>query len=76
MNFDEVERKQLLVPCWCPVCGGLMKGKSTITWSTFGCCIDCKIWFLEDRPEKIAKWKAGWRPSPEEMAHYREMMKS
>lgn len=63
---------------FCPVpgCGGLMKGtKSTFTYYDYGCCVGCYIWFLEDRPEKIAKWKAGWRPSEDEMVAYREMMK-
>lgn len=63
---------------FCPVpgCGSLMKGsRSTNTYYDYGCCVGCFIWFLEGRPEKIEKWKAGWRPSEQEMAYYREMMK-
>jgi hypothetical protein len=52
-----------------------MKGKSTYSWYDYGCCIDCKIWFLEDRPEKIKAWKAGWRPSEDELKVMRQMMK-
>ncbi len=55
------------VPIFCPVCAGLMKGKSTFSYYNYGCCIDCQIYFLEDRPETIAKWKNGWRPSPDEV---------
>jgi hypothetical protein len=35
----------------------------------------CYIWFLDLRPKTIEKWKAGWRPSEEELAAYKEMMK-
>ncbi len=68
--FDE-----LRVPCFCPICGGLMKGRSTYTFYDYGCCIDDYIWFLEGRPEKIKAWKEGWRPSPEEVDIMRKMMK-
>jgi len=52
-----------------------MKGRSTFTFYDYGCCIDCYVWFLEGRPEKIAKWKGGWRPSEVEIAQYKEFMK-
>ena len=55
---------QLRVPCFCPVCGGLMKGKSTCTFYDFGCCIDCKIQWVEGRE---ARWLSGWRPSSEDV---------
>ena len=66
----------LRVPAFCPVCGGLMKGnRSTFTFYDYGCCIDCHIWFLEGRPEKITKWKEGWRPNVEELEVMRASMK-
>ena len=65
----------LRVPSFCPVCSGLMKGRSTFTFYDYSCCIDCYIFFLEGRPDKIQKWKDGWRPSEEELVRYREMMK-
>ena len=69
--------ENLRVPAFCPNCHGLMKGRSTFTFYDYGCCIDCYIWFLEDRPEKIRRWKEeNWRPSSEEMARFREMMKN
>lgn len=70
--------QSLRVPIFCPVsgCGTLMKGKSTYTYYDYGCCIDCYIWFLEGRPGTIKRWKEGWRPNEDEMAHYREMMKN
>ncbi len=67
----------LRVPAFCPVCDGLMKGaKSTFTYYDHGCCVDCFIWFLDGRPETIAKWKSGWRPDERAMKFYREMMKN
>lgn len=57
----------LVVPVFCPVCRGLMKGKSTYSYYNYGCCMDCQIYFLEDRPNKIQAWKDGWRPTPEEV---------
>jgi hypothetical protein len=68
--------QSLRVPAFCPVCSGLMKGRSTFTYYDYGCCIDCFIWFLEGRPKIIEKWKAGWKPSNDEMDYYREMMKN
>lgn len=69
--------ENLRVPIFCPHCGSLMKGaKSNITYYNYGCCTDCFIWFLEGRPETIKKWKEGWRPDEQQMAHYREMMKN
>lgn len=57
----------LVVPVFCPVCSGLMKGKSTFSYYNYGCCIDCQIYFLEDRPAKIEAWKNGWRPTEEDI---------
>ena len=57
----------LVVPVFCPVCCGLMKGKSTYSYYNYGCCMDCQIYFLEDRPEKIKAWKEGWRPTKEQI---------
>jgi hypothetical protein len=67
---------ELRVPIFCPVCSGLMKGKSTNSYYNFGCCVDCQIYFLEDRPATIEKWKNGWRPSPEEIERMREAFKN
>jgi hypothetical protein len=74
--FTEQEKMDLLTPAFCPSCGGLMRGKSHLTWSKYRCCVDCFIYFLEDRPQVIQRWLAGWRPSPEEMERFRELMKS
>jgi hypothetical protein len=49
-----------------------MKGRSTNTYYDFGCCIECKIFFLEDRPEAIKAWKEGQRPTPEMIEKKRE----
>jgi hypothetical protein len=63
----------LRVPAFCPVCDGLMKGKSTFTFYDYGCCIDCYIFFIEGR---VDRWKKdGWRPSPEEIETMRAAMK-
>lgn len=67
--------QELRVPVFCPVCGGLMKGKSTNTYYDFNCCIDCYIFFLEGRPEAIRKWREGQRPTEEALQRYREFMK-
>jgi len=66
----------LRVPLFCPVCSGLMKGKSNTTFYEYDCCIDCKIYFLEDRPAKIEAWKNGWRPTPEEVQKMIEAFRS
>lgn len=50
------------VPVWCPICQGLMKGKSTSTWYDWQCCIMCFINYIEGRE---ARWKSGWRPEIE-----------
>jgi hypothetical protein len=71
----ELSNQDLRVPSFCPVCGGLMKGRSTFTFYDFGCCVDCYVWFLEDRPQKKLMWKEGWRPSEEELKKYKEFMK-
>jgi len=72
MADKELSNKELRVPAFCPICGGLMKGKSTFTFYDFGCCVDCFVYFIEGRAQK---WRDGWRPSPEEMERFREMMK-
>lgn len=63
---------ELRVPMFCPNCKGLMKGKSTNSYYDHGCCIDCFIYFLEHRPQKIEAWKNGWRPTLEEISRMRE----
>ncbi len=62
----------LKVPAFCPVCKGLMKGKSTNTYYDYGACVDCFIYFIEDRVER---WKSGWRPSESDLEKYREIMR-
>jgi hypothetical protein len=73
--MEEKSLAQLRVPAFCPVCGGLMKGKSTGTFYAWGCCINCYIWFLEMRPAMQEAWKAGSRPSAEHIQRMREFMK-
>lgn len=70
--MEEKTLVELRVPAFCPVCNGLMKGKSTNTFYDYGCCIDCKIFFVEGREER---WKAGWRPKPSEILKMVEFMK-
>jgi hypothetical protein len=45
-----------------------MKGKSTYTYYDHGCCMECFIYFYEDRPDRIKARKEGWKPSPEDLA--------
>ena len=52
-----------------------MRGKSHLTWSKYRCCMDCFIWFLEDRPATIEKWLGGWRPNEQQMELFRESMR-
>lgn len=67
--MEDKTMAQLRVPCFCPVCDGMMKGKSTSTFYDFGCCIDCFIQFVEGREPR---WRGGWRPSHEEIARWKE----
>lgn len=46
-----------------------MKGRSTGTFYSYGCCIECFIEFVEGRE---ARWKDGWRPTAEDLARYQE----
>lgn len=55
------------VPIRCPMCSYLMKGKSTNTWYSWKCCMDCFIEFIEGREER---WKSGWRPTDEQISSY------
>jgi hypothetical protein len=57
----------LRVPVWCPICSSLMKGKSTQSYYDFGCCISCKIQWIEGRENR---WKSGWRPSEKELSEF------
>jgi len=63
--------ESLRVPAFCPVCGFLMMGKSTITFYKYGCCVDCTIYFIEGREER---WKSGWRPTAEHLTAYKQNM--
>jgi hypothetical protein len=59
---------ELVVPIFCPICDTMMKGqRSTYSYYNYGCCVGCEIYFLEGRPDAIARWKSGWRPSAEEL---------
>ena len=66
-----VTDQTLRVPFWCPLCDGPMKGKSTNSWYDFNVCYLCFIEFIENREER---WKAGWRPSPEEIRAYEQSL--
>lgn len=61
------------VPAWCPLCSGLMKGRSTHTWFDFGVCVHCYIQFVEHREER---WRSGWRPSQDEVSAYVDALSS
>lgn len=56
--------RELRVPVWCPICSGLMKGKSTNTYYDWGCCAICHIFFIEGREER---WRSGWRPGEQDL---------
>jgi hypothetical protein len=64
--------ESLRVPAFCPICSGLMKGRSTHTFYSSGCCVDCFIFFVEGREQK---WKDGWRPDDQQLQRMREFMK-
>ena len=68
--------ESLRVPVFCPICGHLMKGqKATYTFYSYGCCMDCYIYWMDERPAAIKRWKDGWRPNPEELEKMKEFMK-
>lgn len=67
-----MNKNDLRVPAFCPICGGLMKGKSTSTYYDHGACVDCFIWFIEGREQR---WADGWRPSEEDLENYRNFMR-
>lgn len=48
-----------------------MKGKSTGSYYDFGCCINCKIFFVEGNEKR---WKDGWRPTPEDIERMKQFM--
>lgn len=68
--------ESLRVPAFCPNCGDIMRGKSTFTYYDYGCCVDCYIYWLEGRPEKVQAWRDGWRPTAEEIKRFKEFMKN
>jgi hypothetical protein len=41
-----------------------MRGKSTNSWYDWGVCVICYVYFIEGREQR---WRAGWRPSEEEL---------
>lgn len=63
-----MSNQELRVPCWCPQCDGMMKGKSTSTFYDWGVCVNCTIFFIEGREKR---WKDGWRPTKEDMESFR-----
>lgn len=65
--------QELRVPLWCPICSGIMKGKSNVTWYKYQCCINCTIEWIEDRE---ARWLSGWRPSAEQVEEFRQRSNS
>jgi len=64
-------KKDLRVPTFCPLCDFTMKGKSTTTFYSHGVCIHCFIQFVDGREER---WKAGWRPSEEQLTAHRNVV--
>jgi len=58
------ELQKFRVPGFCPICDGMMKGKSTNSYYDWKCCVMCFISFIEGREQR---WKDGWRPSPEDI---------
>jgi len=62
--------QSLRVPAFCPICSGLMMGRSTYSWYDYGTCVNCFIYFIEGR---VQRWKEGWRPSAEELCRYKEI---
>ena len=65
--------RSLRVPIWCPLCGRIMKGKSTNTYLDHGVCVLCSIHWIEGREQR---WKDGWRPSPEEVKAHLDSLAS
>jgi len=59
----------LRVPAFCPVCERpMVGGRETVSlYYKWGTCISCFIQFVEGREEL---WKAGRRPSQEEIDKY------
>lgn len=68
-----MSKEDYRVPTFCPLCQGMMKGKSTSSYYDFGVCVTCAIFFVEGREQR---WKDGWRPSEEEVSAYRESLSS
>lgn len=67
------DRDSYKVPAFCPICERMMTGvKSIGTYYDHGCCVDCFIEWVEDRTDR---WKAGWRPSGEQVAAFQDMLK-
>ena len=69
VRFDDLEIMKAgnynLVPVDCPVCGTMLKHSDIrVAYTKCGCCEECSFSFFESNQEK---WKAGWRPSPEEV---------
>jgi hypothetical protein len=67
-----LSNNEFRVPTFCPLCGMLMKGKSTNTFYDCGVCVSCAIQFVEGREER---WRNGWRPSGQELSDYVESLK-
>jgi len=65
--MDDEGLRQYRVPTWCPNCEGIMKGKSTLTYYKWNCCMMCFIEFIEGREQR---WIDGWRPSADDMKRF------
>lgn len=64
----------LRVPTFCPCCSMLMKGpKSIVSFYEHGCCVFCKMYFVEGREER---WLTGWRPDAAAIAAMSEKIDS
>lgn len=68
--MTDEERRKLIVPVWCPICDGPMKGnRSTFCYYKYGCCQMCWVEFIDGREQR---WLDGWRPSAEELKQFEE----
>lgn len=60
----KIDLRKYMVPSFCPICEGVMWGKSTSTYYQYGCCVFCHLQYVEGREDV---WKEGWRPTAEQV---------
>lgn len=69
-----MDRSELRVPMFCPVCKMVMKGsKSVSSYYNFKCCNNCFIEFVEGREQR---WNDGWRPNDEQIERFFQKISS